>query len=53
MYVQTEERHEAFYDVVPFLMQVISKTALKCRDVYLEGKKEIRERKNDTWGFLN
>jgi len=48
MYVQTEVRHEAFYNVVPFPMQVIAKTALKCRDSYLEGKKEIRECKSDT-----
>jgi hypothetical protein len=33
-------------------MQVIIKTALKYREVYLEGKKESRECKNDTWDFL-
>ena len=48
VYVQAEGRHEAFYDVVPFPMQVITKTVLKCRDVYLEGKKERRECKNET-----
>jgi hypothetical protein len=48
MYVQAEGRHEAFYDLMPFLVQVITKTALKYRDVYVEGKKESRECKNDT-----
>lgn len=43
MYAQAEERHEAFYDVALFPMQVITKTSLKCRDVYLEGKKESKE----------
>jgi len=47
MYVQAEGRNEAFYDAVPFLIQVITKRALKCPDVYLEGKKE-RECKYDT-----
>jgi hypothetical protein len=51
MYVQAG-RYEAFYDVVSFPMQVIIKTALKHREVYLEGKKESTECKNYTWGFL-
>ena len=34
MYVQVEGRHEPFYDVVPFPVQVITKTALKCRDIF-------------------